>query len=105
MRNNRHIINTFGQKQSTEEIEQLNSFSFFAIRDELHHITEECESLLSRGKGQSESIPQQEQTMKILMTQLQELRKYSEQIEIALKEFEDRLIEMEESLAARSLCN
>ena len=83
----------------------LNSFSFFSIKSELSDITEDCESLLARGVERLSELQARNTTIKILTAQLKELRKYSDQIETALGEFEDKLLKMEEALAERSLCN
>ena len=84
---------------------QLNTFSLLAIKDELTDITHECENLLHQGSTQLSHYSPYEKTIEALLTQLKELRKYSEQIEGALGEFEDKLLKMEEVLSANSLWN
>ncbi len=83
----------------------LNTFSLLTIKDQLIEITHECEELLNQGSTRLSNYSSHEQTIKALLTQLRELRKYSEQIEGALGEFEDKLLKMEEVLAENSLCN
>jgi hypothetical protein len=41
----------------------------------------------------------------LLISQLQNLRQYSDQIEEALLNFEEKLMEMEELASTRGLCN
>ncbi|MBF0280305.1 MAG: hypothetical protein HQM13_21080 [SAR324 cluster bacterium] len=83
----------------------LNTFSLLSIKDELTHITHECEDLLQQGSTQLSNYSPYEKTVEALLTQLKELRKYSEQIGGALGEFEDKLLKMEEVLSANSLWN
>jgi len=110
MQENQQPLHTFEQEGQfpangfSEEV-QLNTFSLLSIKDELINITDECEHLLHQGSTQLSSYSPYEKTVKALLVQLKELRKYSEQIEDALEEFEDKLLKMEEVLSANSLWN
>lgn len=84
---------------------QLNTFSLLAIKDELTNITDECDTLLYQGSTQLSHYAPYEKTVEALLNQLKQLRKYSEQIEGALGELEDKLLKMEEILSANSLWN
>ena len=84
---------------------QLNTFSLLAIKEELGKITHECETLLHHGSIQLSHCSPYEKTVKILLKQLKALRKYSDQIEDALSEFEKKLLKMEEVLSDHSLWN
>ena len=83
----------------------LNTFSLLAIKDELADITVECENLFNRVSLKYSSHASSETTVDNLLNQLQDLRKYSEQIEGVLDEFEAKLLQMEEALSANSLWN
>lgn len=84
---------------------QLNTFSLLAIKDKLITITDECDDLLHHGSTELSDMSPYKDTVQALLSQLRELRKYSEQIEGALGEFEDKLLKMEEVLAEKSLWN
>ncbi|MGK5094938.1 hypothetical protein WDW89_23375 [Deltaproteobacteria bacterium TL4] len=105
MHSNQHILHT--EVRNLYEINRLemNTFSFFSIKDELSDITSECEILLNHGNQQLQTALPQSHSVKILISQLKELRKYSDQIEGALQEFEEKLLKMEEVLASRTLAN
>ncbi|MBF0288485.1 MAG: hypothetical protein HQM14_11770 [SAR324 cluster bacterium] len=110
MQENQLPLRTFEQNGHIPENDfpedfHLNTFSLLTIKDQLVEITHECEDLLNQGSSRLSNYSSHEQTIKTLLTQLRELRKYSEQIEGALGEFEDKLLKMEEVLAENSLCN
>ncbi len=110
MQENQQPLHTFEQEDQFpangfSEGFQLNTFSLLSIKDELTNITHECEHLLHQGSTQFSSYSPYEKTIEALLAQLKELRKYSEQIEGALEEFEDKLLKMEEVLSANSLWN
>lgn len=109
MRNNRSLLNPqdTGETVLEEDPNQfyLNSFFFLSIKNDLLQITKECESLLVQGTNRLVDVHYKNETMKVLLSQLKELRDYSDQIEEALVDFEEKLIEMEEVLASRSLSN
>ena len=106
MRRNRYVLQiTPPSNAEDQDSLQLNSFSFLAIKDELLHITSECDALLTKGNERLLSFSSPNDSMKVLLSQLEELRNYSDQIEGALTEFEEKLLEMEEALAERSLQN
>lgn len=83
----------------------LNSFLFLSIKKELSQITQECDSLLEQGTHRLVTVQDPGKAMNILISQLKELRTYSDQIEEALLDFEEKLMEMEELVASRSLHN
>ncbi len=110
MQENQVVLRSFEQNgrllpQAPSDQVQLNTFSLLSIKDELVQITSECESLLSRGSSHLNTNTAYEKTIEVLLSQLRELRRYSEQIEEALGEFEDKLLKMEEVLSEHSLCN
>lgn len=109
MQENQIPLRTFEQNGQlpTDKISdlQLNTFSLLTIKDQLVSITDECDSLLNHGSTHFSDVSPYEDTVQALLSQLRELRKYSEQIEGALGEFEDKLLKMEEVLAEKSLWN
>ena len=84
---------------------QLNTFSLLAIKEELSNITLECEELFQQVSLNYSSLKSSERTVDTLLNQLQDLRKYSEQIEGVLGDFEAKLLQIEEALSANSLWN
>lgn len=95
----------FSAPEVTSEPFQLNTFWLMDIKEKLTKITHECEQLLHEGSVQISNHSPYEKTVKILLRQLGELRKYSDQIESALEEFEKKLLKMEEVLSAHYLWN
>jgi hypothetical protein len=75
------------------------------IKGELLRITEECDKLMYKGFREPTIAPLQKEAMELLISQLQNLRQYSDQIEEALLDFEEKLMEMEELASTRGLRN
>ena len=80
-------------------------FELLAIKGELLHITKECDQLMNKGFRAPAIAPLQKEAMELLISQLQNLRQYSDQIEEALLNFEEKLMEMEELASTRGLRN
>ncbi len=80
-------------------------FELLTIKSELLRITEECDKLMNKGFREPAIAPLQKEAMELLISQLQNLRQYSDQIEEALLNFEEKLMEMEELASTRGLCN
>lgn len=89
----------------SEKPQETGIFQLLLIKGELHRITDECDQLMTQGLGQPTEIILQKEAMELLIGQLQSLRQYSDQIEEALLDFEEKLLEMEEIASTRSLCN
>jgi prefoldin subunit 5 len=80
-------------------------FRLLQIKEELGQITRECDDLMSEGRLRPKTIELQEEAMSLLLGQLQSLRQYSDQIEEALLDFEEKLLELEEVASTNALCN
>ena len=80
-------------------------FELLTIKSELLRITEECDKLMDKGFREPTTVPLQKEAMELLISQLQNLRQYSDQIEEALLDFEEKLMEMEELASTRGLRN
>ena len=80
-------------------------FELLTIKGELLRITEECDKLMNKGFREPTIEPLQKEAMELLISQLQNLRQYSDQIEEALLDFEEKLMEMEELASTRGLRN
>jgi prefoldin subunit 5 len=80
-------------------------FELLTIKGELLRITEECDKLMNKGFREPTIAPLQKEAMELLIGQLQNLRQYSDQIEEALLDFEEKLMEMEELASTRGLRN
>ena len=80
-------------------------FELLKIKGELLRITEECDQLMNKGFREPTISPLQKEAMELLISQLQNLRQYSDQIEEALLDFEEKLMEMEELASTRGLRN
>ena len=95
-------------KNSDDVWKQLNSVDSFmlqTIRGDLELITRDCEYLLEKGKQNPVDFPYQEELLTLHITQLKELRRYSDQIDNTLKDFEKRLMRVEEVISNQMLAN
>lgn len=85
--------------------QDMGIFELLTIKGKLLRITEECDQLMNKGFREPTIAPLQKEAMELLIGQLQNLRQYSDQIEEALQDFEEKLMEMEELASNRGLCN
>jgi DNA repair exonuclease SbcCD ATPase subunit len=85
--------------------QDMGIFELLTIKGKLLRITEECDQLMNKGFREPTIAPLQKEAMELLIGQLQNLRQYSDQIEEALLDFEEKLMEMEELASNRGLCN
>ena len=96
-------------KEETEVVapppQDTGIFELLTIKGELLRITEECDKLMNKGFREPTIAPLQKEAMEMLISQLQNLRQYSDQIEEALLDFEEKLMEMEELASTRGLRN
>ena len=96
-------------KEETEVVtpapQDTGIFELLTIKGELLRITEECDKLMNKGFREPTIAPLQKEAMELLISQLQNLRQYSDQIEEALLDFEEKLMEMEELASTRGLRN
>lgn len=95
-------------KTSDEVWKQLNSIDSFmlqTIRGDLDRITQDCEYLMEKGEQNPVDFPYQQELLTLHMTQLKELRRYSDQIDNTLKDFEKRLLRVEEVISNQMLAN
>ena len=95
-------------KNSDDVWKQLNSVDSFmlqTIRGDLELITRDCEYLLEKGEQNPVDFPYQEELLPLHITQLKELRRYSDQIDNTLKDFEKRLMRVEEVISNQMLAN
>ena len=95
-------------KNSDDVWKQLNSVDSFmlqTIRGDLELITRDCEYLLEKGEQNPVDFPYQEELLTLHITQLKELRRYSDQIDNTLKDFEKRLMRVEEVISNQMLAN
>jgi len=95
-------------KNSDDVWKQLNSIDSFmlqTIRGDLELITRDCEYLLEKGEQNPVDFPYQEELLTLHITQLKELRRYSDQIDNTLKDFEKRLMRVEEVISNQMLTN
>ncbi len=93
-------------KNSDDVWKQLNSVDSFmlqTIRGDLELITRDCEYLLEKGEQNPVDFPYQEELLTLHITQLKELRRYSDQIDNTLKDFEKRLMRVEEVISNQML--
>jgi hypothetical protein len=95
-------------KNSDEVWKQLNSIDSFmlqTIRGDLDRITQDCEYLMEKGEQNPIDFPYQQELLTLHMTQLKELRRYSDQIDNTLKDFEKRLLRVEEVISNQMFAN
>ena len=95
-------------KNSDDVWKQLNSVDSFmlqTIRGDLELITRDCEYLLEKGEQNPVDFPYQEELLPLHITQLKELRRYSDQIDNTLKDFEKRLMRVEEVISNQMFAN
>jgi len=95
------------QQEQTKEFYfySANSFALFPIKDELEQITQECESLFNQAETHPSEVKHHKEAMSILKDQLENLKKYSVQIEGTLSEFEKKLFEIEEVFSEQTYSN
>ena len=73
-----------------------DSFFLISIKEDLEILTNDCEELLETGVDHPEDIQLQNDAIKQNLKQLRELRRYSEQIETALDEYEENIMKIED---------
>ena len=82
-----------------------DSFFLISIKENLEILTNDCEELLEKGVGHPVDIQLQNGAIEQNLKQLRELRRYSEQIETALDEYEENIMKIEEEISNNTLCN
>ena len=82
-----------------------DSFFLISIKEDLEILTNECEELLEKGVEHPGDIQLQNGAIEQNLKQLRELRRYSEQIETALDEYEENIMKIEEEISNNTLCN
>ena len=82
-----------------------DSFFLISIKEDLEILTNDCEVLLEKGVGHPVDIQLQNGAIEQNLKQLRELRRYSEQIETALDEYEENIMKIEEEISNNTLCN
>ena len=82
-----------------------DSFYLISIKEDLEILTNDCEELLEKGVEHPGDIQLQNGAIEQNLKQLRELRRYSEQIETALDEYEENIMKIEEEISNNTLCN
>ena len=82
-----------------------DSFFLISIKENLEILTNDCEELLEKGVEHPGDIQLQNGAIAQNLKQLRELRRYSEQIENALDEYEENIMKIEEEISNNTLCN
>ena len=82
-----------------------DSFFLISIKEDLEILTNDCEELLEKGVEHPGDIQLQNGAIEQNLKQLRELRRYSEQIETALDEYEENIMKIEEEISNNTLCN
>ena len=82
-----------------------DSFFLISIKEDLEILTNDCEELLEKGVRHPGDIQLQNGAIEQNLKQLRELRRYSEQIETALDEYEENIMKIEEEISNNTLCN
>ena len=82
-----------------------DSFFLISIKEDLEILTNDCEELLEKGVEHPGDIQLQNGAIEQNLIQLRELRRYSEQIETALDEYEENIMKIEEEISNNTLCN
>ncbi len=85
--------------------QDTDSFFLISIKDELANLTNDCEVLLEKGAQQPSGTQPHNNTFEQYLNQLNKLRRYSEQIETALHEYEENIMKIEEEISNNTLCN
>ena len=83
----------------------IDSFHLQNIRKELKIITNKCEKLLKKSKKLKISFSFKKSNINLQINQLNELIKYSSQIDFTLKNFEEKIIKAEEFLSKHTYAN
>ena len=82
-----------------------DSFYLISIKQDLAILTDDCKELLEKGAKNTDAYQLQNEGVEQYLNQLQELRKYSVQIETALHEYEENIMKIEEEISNNTLCN
>ena len=82
-----------------------DSFFLISIKEDLEILTNDCEELLEKGVRHPRDIQLKNDAIEQNLKQLRELRRYSEQIETALDEYEENIMKIEEEISNNTLCN
>ena len=82
-----------------------DSFFLISIKEDLGNLTDDCEELLEKGELHPSEIQLHNDAIEQNINKLNELRRYSEQIETALHEYEENIMKIEEEISNNTLCN
>jgi len=82
-----------------------DSFYLISIKQDLAILTDDCKELLEKGAKNTDAYQLQNEGVVQYLNHLQELRKYSAQIETALHEYEESIMKIEEEISNNTLCN
>ena len=85
--------------------QDTDSFFLISIKDELANLTDDCEELLEKSAQHPSETQSHNDAIEQYLNQLHELRRYSEQIETALHEYEENIMKIEEEISNNTLCN
>jgi chromosome segregation ATPase len=85
--------------------QDTDSFFLISIKDELANLTDDCEELLEKRVQHPLETQSHNDAIEKYLNQLRELRRYSEQIETALHEYEENIMKIEEEISNNTLCN
>ena len=84
---------------------ETDSFFLISIKEDLGNLTDDCEELLEKGELNPSVVQLYKKVIEQNINQLYELRRYSEQIETALHEYEENIMRIEEEISNNTLCN
>ena len=85
--------------------QETDSFFLISIKDELANLTDDCDVLLEKAVQQPSDTLVHNDAIEHYLNQLHELRRYSEQIDTALHEYEENIMKIEEEISNNTLCN
>ena len=85
--------------------QDTDSFFLVSIKEDLGSLSDDCEQLLEKGELHPTETPFHNRAIEKNINQLYELRRYSEQIETALHEYEENIMRIEEEISNNTLCN
>ena len=82
-----------------------DSFYLISIKEDLSKLTYDCKQLLEKVVESPTDSHCHNGAIEQYLNQLHELRQYSVQIEIALNEYEENIMRIEEEISNNTLCN
>ena len=102
MKQNSQVFESIESKQGIELLKAadcIDSFRVLRIKEQLNTASGECDELIKRVEQENPLTEKKQERVQLMSHRLRVLQNYSEQIQHALKSYEHRILDMEESVS------